>query len=81
MCDAVGSGLACAMQLEASDWSMRNYCLRNERKELVAFVLHSHSFCSFSSIELSSFRTFYLTDANPFVLGPESDRKNRTCWG
>jgi hypothetical protein len=40
---------------------MRNYCLRNERKELVVFVLHSHSFCSFFFIELSSFRRFYLT--------------------
>jgi hypothetical protein len=26
---------------------MRNYCLRNERSELVVFVLHSHSSCSF----------------------------------
>jgi hypothetical protein len=47
--------------MEASDWSMRNYCLHNERRELVVFVLHSHSFCSFFFIELSSFRRFYLT--------------------
>jgi hypothetical protein len=50
--------------MEASDWSMRNYCLRNERRELIVFSLDSHSFGSFSFIELSSFRTFYLTDIN-----------------
>jgi hypothetical protein len=41
---------------------MRNYCLRNKRRELAVFVRHSHSFCSFSFIELSSFRRFYLTE-------------------
>jgi hypothetical protein len=25
--------------MEASDWSMRNYCLCNERKALVIFIL------------------------------------------
>jgi hypothetical protein len=50
---------------------MRSYCLRNERRELVVFVLHSHSFCSFFFIELSSFRRFYLTGVHaPYLAWP-----------